>query len=495
MRFKTATLGCKVNQYETQFLRTAFVANGWEAVDDAASSNDVDLVLVNTCSVTAESDAKSRKTISHFAKLYPNAEIVVLGCFAASNSTVAASLPNVSEVVPDKRRLVDFLRRRGLETIPAGVDGFAERRRAYVKIQDGCRVGCAYCIIPSTRPYLQSRRPDEILAEARALVAAGYREIVLTGIHLGHYGVDFYRATPESLPPVPDDAPLDAYLERSNRVPIEERTDLGALLRTLVDAELPVRWRLGSLEAVEVCDKTLRVFEERPDVLCPQFHLSMQSGDDDVLAAMRRRWSSAPFIEKCREICRRIPDAALTTDVIVGFPGETNAQFERTCDVVRELEFSRVHVFRFSPRAGTIAAGLPNQIAPEVKKERAARLQQIANELRERFAERFVGKTARVLVEEIERRPDGRIVATGTTDRYFNVEIPLNDAASSAERNPLNDDVSAQPTRQTASLSLADASPRSESLETSNGVALGDVLDVRLTSRRGDTLSGVREQN
>ena len=495
MRFKTTTLGCKVNQYETQFLRTAFVANGWEAADDAASPNDVDLVFVNTCSVTAESDAKSRKTVSHFAKLYPNAEIVVLGCFAASNPTVAAALPNVSEVVPDKRRLVDFLRRRGLETIPTGVDGFAERRRAYVKIQDGCRVGCAYCIIPSTRPYLQSRRPDDILAEARTLVAAGYREIVLTGIHLGHYGVDFYRATPESLPPVPDDAPLDAYLERSNRVPLEERTDLGALLRTLVAAELPVRWRLGSLEAVEVCDKTLRVFEERPDVLCPQFHLSMQSGDDDVLAAMRRRWSSAPFIEKCREICRRIPDAALTTDVIVGFPGETNAQFERTCDVVRELEFSRVHVFRFSPRAGTIAAGLPNQISPEVKKERAARLQQIANELRERFAERFVGKTARVLVEEIERRPDGRIVATGTTDRYFNVEIPLDDAASTAERNPLNDGVSNQTTRQTAPLSLAAASPRSESLETSNGVALGDVLDVRLTSRRGDTLSGVREKN
>ncbi|MBR4834127.1 MAG: MiaB/RimO family radical SAM methylthiotransferase [Thermoguttaceae bacterium] len=478
MRFKTATLGCKVNQYETQFLRTAFVANGWEAADDVASSNDVDLVLVNTCSVTAESDAKSRKTISRFAKLYPNAEIVVFGCFAASDPHSAAALPNVSEVVPDKRQIVDFLRRRGLTTIPTGVDGFAERRRAYVKIQDGCRVGCAYCIIPSTRPYLRSRRPDDILAEARTLVAAGYREIVLTGIHLGHYGVDFYRATPDSLPPVPDDAPLDAYLERAHRVPLEERTDLGALLRTLVDAELPVRWRLGSLEAVEVCDKTLRVFEERPDVLCPQFHLSMQSGDDDVLAAMRRRWSSAPFVEKCREICRRVPNAALTTDVIVGFPGETNAQFERTCDVVRELEFSRVHVFRFSPRTGTIAAGLPNQIAPEVKKERAARLQQIANELRERFAERFVGRTARVLVEEIERRPDGRIVATGTTDRYFNVEIPLNDVASNADRNPLN----------------VAASLRSESLEAANGVALGDVLtDVRLTSRRGDVLIGALE--
>ncbi len=491
MRFKTATLGCKVNQYETQLLRTAFVANGWEAAPDDAAS-DVDLVLVNTCSVTAESDAKSRKTISRFAKLHPNAEIVVFGCFAASDPTSAAALPNVSEVVPDKRRIVDFLRRRGFETIPTGVDGFAERRRAYLKVQDGCRVGCAYCTIPSTRPYLQSRRPDEVLAEARTLADAGYREIVLTGVHLGHYGVDFYRS---DAPPFPDDAPLETYLEPWRRVPVEERTDLGALLRTLVDAKLPVRWRLGSLEAVEVCDKALRVFEENPTALCPQFHLSMQSGDDSVLAAMRRRWSSAPFIEKCREICRRLPDAALTTDVIVGFPGETNDQFARTCDVVRELEFSRVHVFRFSPRAGTIAAGLPDQIAPEIKKERAAKLQRIANELRERFAERFVGRSARVLVEEIERRPDGRLVATGTTDRYFNVEIPL-DAASNVERNSLNDGVSNAATSAGSALKLAtnpEKTPRSESLESAAGVSLGDVLDVRLTSRRGDVLSGVRE--
>ncbi|MBQ7813769.1 MAG: hypothetical protein IJ387_04640, partial [Thermoguttaceae bacterium] len=179
-----------------------------------------------------------------------------------------------------------------------------------------------------------------------------------------------------------------------------------------------------------------------------------------------------------------------------GFPGETNAQFERTCDVVRELEFSRVHVFRFSPRAGTIAAGLPNQIAPEVKKERAARLQQIANELRERFAERFVGQTARVLVEEIERRPDGRIVATGTTDRYFNVEIPLDDAASKHERNPINDGISGNVANRfdgndaSATLPLAAASPRSESLESAVGVSLGDVLDVRLTGRRRDVLTG-----
>ncbi|MCF0234978.1 MAG: radical SAM protein, partial [Thermoguttaceae bacterium] len=210
MIFKMTTLGCKVNQYETQFLRTAFVANGWRDadLDDSVSANDVEFVFVNTCSVTGESDAKSRKTIAHFAKLYPNAEIVVAGCFAASAPDVAAGLPNVVEVLPDKRRLADFLRHRGLR-VPDGVDGFAERRRAYVKIQDGCRVGCAYCIIPTTRPYLQSRRLDEILAEARRLAANGYREIVLTGIHLGHYGLDFYPPTPEELAAAPGLSPDD----------------------------------------------------------------------------------------------------------------------------------------------------------------------------------------------------------------------------------------------------------------------------------------------
>lgn len=491
MKFKTATLGCKVNQYETQFLRTAFVANGWEDADAVETApGDVDFVFVNTCSVTSESDAKSRKTVARFAKLYPNAEIVVAGCFAASAPDVAASLPNVGEVVPDKRRLAEFLQRRGLTTIPTGVDGFSERRRAYLKVQDGCRVGCAYCIIPSTRPYLSSRRPEDALAEARTLAANGYREIVLTGIHLGHYGLDFYPPTPDEIALFDDEtttlsdekplisatqtAPhpsptLETFFERRRRVPLDQRTDLAFLLKTLVDARLPIRLRLGSLEAVEVCDRTLRVFEENPDALCPHFHLSMQSGDDAVLAAMKRRWSSAPFIEKCREILNRVPDAALTTDVIVGFPGETNAQFERTCDVVRELGFSRVHVFRYSRRAGTVAAELPNQIAPEIKKERAAKLQKIAKELRETFAERFVGRTARVLVEEILRRLDGKTVARGTTDRYLDVEIPLENATF-----PI----------------AANADAKTVCVESFDGVSLGDMLSVRLTSRRGDVLSG-----
>ena len=422
MRFKTATLGCKVNQYETEWLRTAFIEGGWEDADETSDRTDVDLVVINTCSVTAESDAKSRKLAARFAKEYPNAEIVMIGCYAASDPDRVAALPNVSEVVSDKRRLPEFLRARGLAPPTSGASRFSERSRAYVKVQDGCRVGCAYCVIPQTRPYLQSRPIDEILREASATSRAGYREIVLTGIHLGHYGLDFY-------PPLPDEPtdetspPLERYLARQAAVPESDRVDLATLLRALAKERLDrMRWRIGSLEAVEVSDRLLDVFEEFADAVCPHFHLSMQSGDDDVLRAMKRRWLSAPYIEKCQEIYRRVPDAALTTDVIVGFPGETDAQFDRTVEVVRALRFSRVHVFRYSARPGTIAAAMTNQIPPEVKKERAARLIEAAREEREKFARAFLGREARVVVESVERDEKGAVVARGTTDRYYEAE-------------------------------------------------------------------------
>lgn len=468
MRFKTATLGCKVNQYETQWLRAAFLANGWEEAEAEAAPEEVDLVLVNTCSVTAESDAKSRKTITHYAKLYPNAEIVVTGCYAAWAKDDVAKLPNVSDVVSDKRLLVDFLRGRGLVNIPTGVRGLAERQRAYVKVQDGCRVGCAYCIIPTTRPYLHSRPIDDVVKEARELSANGYREIILTGIHLGHYGLDFCPMTPEEKARIaagelaPDSGAgarrltLADYYARQELTPVEDRVDLADLLRALTEPRLPkMRIRLGSLEAVEVSDKMLKVFEDYPTELCQHFHLSMQSGDDSVLAGMKRRWSSAPYIEKCQEICERLPDSALTTDVIVGFPGETDENFERTCEVVRLLNFSRVHVFRFSARPGTVAAEMPNQIPDSVKKERAKTLIRIAQEERERYARRFLGRTGRVVVEDILRNEDGSFYAKGTTDRYYETDIPL-------------------------------------AKEDRQAVELGDVLNVKLESLNGDTFIGSR---
>lgn len=435
MRFKTATLGCKVNQYETEWLRSAFLLNGWDDADEPESNvsdDDVDLILVNTCSVTAESDAKSRKLIARLAKTHPNAEIVVVGCYAASDPERVAALPNVVQVVPDKRRLPDFLRSRGLTHIPRGVGRLAERQRAYVKIQDGCRVGCAYCVIPSTRPYLESRRADEILDEARTLSANGYREIVLTGIHLGHYGLDLYPPTEEELAAAreggyePGSRPmsLGRYLARQSQTPEERRFGLAELLEKLVALNLPqMRYRLGSLEAVEVSEKTLDVVASAPETLCPHFHLSMQSGDDGVLRAMRRRWLSGPYIEKCRRIYECLPDAAITTDVIVGFPGETDRQFERTLEVVREVGFARVHAFRFSARPGTVAAAMTDQIPPEVKKERAARLGEVAREERRKFAQKFVGRDARVVIEEVRRDALAPTVARGTTDRYFEVVV------------------------------------------------------------------------
>ncbi|MGI6402088.1 MAG: MiaB/RimO family radical SAM methylthiotransferase [Thermoguttaceae bacterium] len=463
MRFKTATLGCKVNQYETEWLRSAFVLNGWEDADDPGAGipdSDVDLVIVNTCSVTTGSDAKSRKLISHFAQTCPGAEIVVVGCYAATDPERVAALPGVTQTVQDKRRLPEFLRERGLEKIPHGVSRLFERRRAYVKIQDGCRVRCAYCIIPTARPYLASRGVEEILEEARTLSENGYREIVLTGIHLGHYGLDLYPPTKRELEEArkegfePGSRPmtLGRYLARQSQVPLEKRFGLTELLERLIELKLPqTRFRLGSLEAVEVSDKMIEVVASAPDSVCPHFHLSMQSGDDSVLRAMRRRWLSGPYIEKCEEIRARIPDAAITTDVIVGFPGETDAQFERTLEVVREVGFSRVHAFRFSARPGTAAASMPDQIASEVKKERAARLAEVAREERIKFARRRLGKTARVVVERVDSKDGRASVAKGTTDRYYEVDVP--------------------------------APP-------SSGILCGDVMTVKLVGLEGDVFQG-----
>ena len=433
MRFKTASLGCKVNQYETQWIRTTLIANGWEDADAEGADvepENVDLAIVNTCSVTSESDAKSRKLVSHFAREYPAAKIVVVGCWAASARDEVAKTPNVFAFEPDKRKLPELLQSLGATYFPTAIDSFAERRRAYVKVQDGCRVGCAYCIIPQTRPYLKSRPILETLEEARALAANGCREIVLTGIHLGHYGLDFCPPTPEEI--ALGDAfdpnasfPLETYLARRALTHESDRVDLASLLRALVELKLPlVRFRLGSLEAVEVGDRLLDVAQERPDAVCPHFHLSMQSGDDEILRAMKRRWASAPYIEKCQEIIERIPDVALSTDVIVGFPGETDAQFERTVEVVRRVGFSKTHVFRFSARPGAEASTLPRQVPPETKKARCAELMKVAQEEREKYARRFVGRDARMIVESVGLSA-GRRVARGTTERYYDAEAPL----------------------------------------------------------------------
>jgi threonylcarbamoyladenosine tRNA methylthiotransferase MtaB len=391
--FRLATLGCKVNQYETQYLREGLMRLGYEP---AKAGEPADLCFVNTCTVTSEGDLKSRKAIRRFSRQNPTAEIIVAGCYASRSPDELAALPNVSEVIRDKAELPDFLRRRGLLAPPDGIESFGPRQRAYVKVQDGCNQNCTYCIIPTVRPILRSRSIDSVLREVDSLLENGCRELVLTGIHLGHYGRDIEGS--------------DANLDR--------------LVEQLVAHETSIdfRLRLSSLEAVEVTDRLLELMRDRPDRICPHLHLSMQSGSDSVLERMGRRWPRARFIEHCLRAKEMLDRPAVTTDVIVGFPGETEAEFQKTCDAAREIGFSKIHIFRFSPRDGTPAAEMNDQIAPAVKQERAARLAVLEEELRNEYFEQLIGSEIQVLVERTIRDQLGSVM--GTSDRYAMVVFP-----------------------------------------------------------------------
>ncbi len=392
MLFKLATLGCKVNQYETEWLREGFRRLGYI---EAVACDVADIVVVNTCTVTAESDLKSRKIVRKLSRENPGAQVVVMGCSATRDPSAWADIAHDTKIIVDKHKLPEFLAELGLPEPPRGIRRFGERHRAYVKVQDGCRVGCSYCIIPKVRPELRSRPVEEVLEEIVTLSQNGYREIVLTGIHLGHYGVDIDTA---------------------------HRPTLASLLAAAVTLKLPLRYRISSLEAVEVSDELVDLMAEHSDKICPHLHLSMQSGSDEVLQRMRRRWLREPFVKRCEEILSRFDRLALTTDVIVGFPGETEEQFEETCRTVEQLGFSKVHIFRFSPRRGTEAALLPNRIPPPIQRRRAERLAALAQRLRENYAASLAGMRLPVLLET----PHG-----GTADRYVDVRLTKNITESS----------------------------------------------------------------
>lgn len=384
MLFRIASLGCKVNQYESEFLRAGLLRLGYV---EATPGETASLVVVNTCTVTVESDLKSRKAIRKLAKENLGAELVVMGCAATRDPKLLSKIEGVTEIITDKQEIPTFLRRRGLTVIPKGIEAFGQRHRAFVKVQDGCRVGCSYCIIPKVRPVMRSRPEDDVIEEIRKLSENGYREIVLTGIHLGHYGLG---------------------------EGVEGRPTLASLVRRIIALNEPFRLRISSLEAVEVTEELIDLMVQDPDRICPHLHLSMQSGSDAVLRNMKRRWMSEPFIRRCEEISVRFDRLALTTDVIVGFPGETDEQFEETCQVVERLGFSKVHIFRFSPRVGTEAATLPHRISPPVQKERAAKLGELAERIRIRYANSLVGMTLPVLFETVHG---------GTSDRYLDVRV------------------------------------------------------------------------
>lgn len=389
------TLGCKVNQYETQFVKETLERNGYR---EAAGDEAADLCVVNTCTVTSTGDSKSRQVIRQLARKNPGTRTIVMGCYATRDPQTVAELPNVFEIVTDKRELPDVFDRLGVVDIPTGISEFDGRKRAFVKVQDGCILRCSYCIIPKVRPGLRSRSPEDIEDEVRRLIDNGYREIVLSGIHVGHFGVDTTRGK-SGLPPF----------------------RLWHLFRRLDKIPGDWRMRLSSVETAEVNDDFISAAADC-EHLCPQFHPALQSGSTAVLRRMRRRYSVERFLEKLERMRERLDRPAFTTDMIVGFPGETEAEFQESLDAARAAGFMKIHVFPFSPREDTPAANFPDQIHPDVRKERVARLIALGERLAGEFYRDFTDEPLEVLVERESEQNPGYV--RGCDRRYIPVELP-----------------------------------------------------------------------
>ncbi len=393
MKFKILTLGCKVNQAESSGL--AAVLRGMQ-FEEAATPAEADILIINSCAVTAESVRKTKQLLRSLHRRNPDAKRILTGCWPQAFPDDDFSEADFVTGTKNREDILDYitsqqaLPEKNIPTYRSG-DVFSSlpcadttRTRAFLKIQDGCNQFCSYCIIPFARGRCRSMPPERLETEIKTLADAGFREIVLTGINLGFFGTD----TGQTLA---DAVELCAAQEGILRV------------------------RLGSLEPERMDAETLRRFAEC-EKFCPQFHLSLQSGCDAVLKRMNRRYDTAQYRALAAEIHSLFPDAALTTDVIVGFPGETDAQFEETCRFVQEIGFTKVHVFPYSAREGTKAAAFPDQVPQDVKMQRAAKLTEIANAIRTAHLKRFVGQQVSVLVEGRKQQNAQRFYQGHTTD-------------------------------------------------------------------------------
>ena len=406
------TFGCRLNQYDTESIRTLLEASGrYETV-----GGDADVYVVNTCSVTARADASARKAVRRIHAENPDARIVVTGCYAQRAPEDLAGLPGVSLVLgaADRGRVVDELGRtrsgeaarlavapitEARKFLEVPITEMRERRRAFVKVQEGCNESCSFCIVPQTRGVSRSRDPDAVLEQVRRLVDAGYPEIVVTGVHAGDYGLDLGGLARGGLGRGPGSGgrrPLVDLIERILAVPGLER------------------FRLSSIEPASVGDDlvSLMACEEK---FARHFHIPMQSANDGVLARMRRRYTASGFRRLVDRIVERVPDCGIGTDVICGFPGETDAAFQDTFDALAELPITYLHPFTYSPRPGSESAAWKDDVASEVKKRRVGALKRLSRDKGRAFRERHVGRTAGVLPEA----RDG----TGWTDNYIRVRI------------------------------------------------------------------------
>lgn len=398
------TLGCKVNQYESEAIAERFAAEGFSVSQGDATC---DLYVVNTCTVTAESDRKARQMIRRVIQRDPNAYILVTGCMSQTSPEQAAGIPGVDFVCgnADKQAVVEAAKRliaqghknASAEVLHRTLDGAGfehmtishfDRTRAYIKIEDGCENRCAYCIIPSARGHVRSKRPEVVLDEVRTLVEGGCREVVLTGIETASYGRDL------------DGYGLAELLEAVDAIPGIGRVRLGSLDPSLMKQTF--------------VDRIARLHS-----LAPHFHLSMQSGSDTVLARMRRKYNARMALEGMERLRLAMPGVQFTTDMIVGFPQESDAEFEETLAFAKAARFLMIHVFRYSRRAGTEADKMTGQIAESVKAERSHRLIALEAEIRRELLNGLTGKTLPVLFES---RENGQIF--GHTPEFYEIAVP-----------------------------------------------------------------------
>ncbi|MCF6095929.1 tRNA (N(6)-L-threonylcarbamoyladenosine(37)-C(2))-methylthiotransferase MtaB [Thermovorax subterraneus] len=396
------TLGCKVNQYESDAMAELFKERGYELVD---FDEMADVYIINTCTVTNEGARKSRQVIRQATRRNPGATVAVVGCYAQMNADEILQIPGVDVVVgtKDRHKIVDLVEQakksdakiidvedimkvRTFEEI--AFKGFRQRTRAFLKIQEGCNMFCSYCIIPYVRGPVRSRPVESILKEAENLAKDGFKEIILTGIHLGLYGADFKNGP-----------------------------SLYDVIEKLSKIEGIKRIRLSSIEAMELSDDFIKKLAALEN-FCHHFHIPLQSGSDRILKLMNRRYTVSEFEERIQFIKKIMPDVAITTDVIVGFPGETDEDFENTREFIEKIGFSRLHVFKFSPRVGTPAAKMPEQVPAELKEKRSRELIILSKKLERNFREKFVGKVIDVLFEE----RDGDIYF-GHTGNYIKVGV------------------------------------------------------------------------
>ncbi len=376
------TLGCKVNQTETEAITAIFRNGGYEVVP---SEEQADVYVINTCTVTNMGDRKSRQIIRRVNKTNPAALVVVMGCYAQVSPDEVSKIPGVDLVLgtKDRGRILELLAqvRQAEHSLSLVQDDWRDtlfeelpmletetRVRATLKIEEGCNQFCTYCIIPYARGPVRSRQPDRALAEAAKLVHAGYKEVVLTGIHTGAYGQDL-------------------------------GLDLNYLVSRMADLPGLERLRLSSIEPVEFSADLIATIAANPNI-CPHLHVPLQSGCDQTLLRMRRPYDTEVYAAIIANLREAIPRVAITTDLIVGFPGETDAEHRASWDFARRMEFAAIHVFKYSPRRGTPAADYPNQVAATLKEARSKEFHALSRENWRRYAEGFLGETMPVLVEQ-----------------------------------------------------------------------------------------------